>query len=104
MTAISSKTLRLDSKGRLSLGEVTRQLQLQGLSGFTVSVDPKVPTRIILDAVVELSAAEAAEREAIVNLSRRDAKRLIEILDDDQAPSDELSAAAARFQAWERRD
>jgi hypothetical protein len=103
MTA-TTKTLRLDSKGRVSLGEVTRQLHLQGLSGFTVSFDPATPTRIILDAVVELPAAEAVEREALTNLTQRDARRLMEILDDDTPPNEQLVAAAARFKTWERRD
>jgi hypothetical protein len=100
----ATKTLRLDSKGRVSLGEVTKQLQLQGLSGFTVSFDPNTPTRIILDAVVELPASEAAERAAVTNISLRDARRLMEILDDTTPPNDNLVAAAARFAAWERRD
>lgn len=104
MTTATTKTLRLDSKGRVSLGEVTKLLHLQGLSGFTVSFDPASPTRLILDAVVELPAAEAVERESITNISLRDARRLAEILDDETPPNDNIVAAAARFAAWERRD
>jgi len=102
--ATGRKTLRLDNKGRVSLGAVMKQLHLKGLSGFTVSFDPCTPTRIILDAVLELPAAAPLERELVTNVSLRDARRLMEILDDKTPPNDSLVAATARFAAWESRD
>jgi len=97
----SPKTVRLDTRGRVALADAIKQLGLSGLSGFNVSFDPDHPARLILDAVVEVPAAAALEHASLVELSVRDAQRLIEILDDESPPGPHLKAAAARFAAWE---
>lgn len=103
MTSLK-KTLRMDSKGRIALGEVAKRLNIPGLSGFTASFDPASPHRIILEPVVELSASDAADNDAVTRLSLRDSQRLVELLDAAFTPSAELKQAAAAFKEWERRD
>ena len=46
-----------------------------------------------------VSVTAATEHHAI-NISPRDALRLVEILEDESGPNDSLVAAAARFADW----
>jgi len=98
-TSSAKRTLRLDTKGRLPLAEVTKGLNINGLSGFQATVDAN--KRIILEPVVEMPASAADE--FTTPLSLRDARRFVEILNADVEPNDRMTAAAARFKAWDER-